>query len=423
MQNNLLSIFKAITPDNIKDIPLIDDSMRIFIELLNENSPISSDIKIALSEQTTDGISSELPKIYLYDYYSMIQNIKNNKNIINKFRVWNETLHPSLYPTGLPYIGEQLRINYFSIGRPGGVLGTDEEDDGLGDINLFSVSDRLYDLEHNILQNKAENYFSNRMFKQSKGLKKGIQYIYDIVNEYMVGQDERLPLTFTESGNPFELNMSGSIDKDIYAESVAYLSHPLGFVYNYDYISELRFDDNYSLVKIYEINALEVRCLSGGVESYNKEVISIIQKDNYLKIIFSDNTYLLQENNIVRYYDGSDNLIKLYPPSNHCSIYIDYNIVYKSTLSDMLSFKSQLEFDIDAYNTEITDEIDYTEMKIFKLNFVIGESIIGSDMISRDSDQVEVVNYTDKLLDNNSGHTDEVFNTADVFEDFTIELI
>ena len=57
MQNNLLSIFNAITPDNIKNIPIIEDSMRIFIELLQENSPISSDIKLAVSEKTNSSIS------------------------------------------------------------------------------------------------------------------------------------------------------------------------------------------------------------------------------------------------------------------------------------------------------------------------------------------------------------------------------
>ena len=81
MQNNLLSIFKAITPDNIKDIPVVEDSMRIFIEILKENSPISSDIRIALSEETTDSIAEELPKIYLNDYYDMIENLKTNKDI------------------------------------------------------------------------------------------------------------------------------------------------------------------------------------------------------------------------------------------------------------------------------------------------------------------------------------------------------
>ena len=63
MKSELLAIFKAITPDNIKDLPLISDSMEIFIELLSENSYISSDVKSALSERTTDSISEELSKI------------------------------------------------------------------------------------------------------------------------------------------------------------------------------------------------------------------------------------------------------------------------------------------------------------------------------------------------------------------------
>ena len=97
MKNNLLSIFKAITPDNIKDIPLISDSMEVFIELINENSPISIDISKALSEETTIAIEEELPKIYLYDYYSMIENIRNDKQLVEKFRAWNELLKPQLY--------------------------------------------------------------------------------------------------------------------------------------------------------------------------------------------------------------------------------------------------------------------------------------------------------------------------------------
>ena len=49
----------------------------------------------------------------MYDYYSMIENLKNNKNIVNKFRNWNELLKPSLYPVGMPKVGEKLIINYF----------------------------------------------------------------------------------------------------------------------------------------------------------------------------------------------------------------------------------------------------------------------------------------------------------------------
>lgn len=420
MQNNLLSIFKAITPDNIKDIPVIEDSARIFIELLNEYSPISSDIKIALSEQTTPIIAEELQKIYLYDYYSMIQHIKTNKNIVNKFKNWNEALKHSLYPKGLPYIGDKLLINYFTIGEPGGALSMDPVSDQL-DINLFPLSEKLNNLEHNILQNKAENYFINRRFKESKGLKKGVQFIYDILNEHLVNVDERLNLTFEETGNPFELVISGSIDKDIYRESVAYLSHPLGFVYDYSYISELNFEDNYSSIKTFKINALEVRCLSGGVETYTKEVISIIEKDNYLKITFKDNFYLLQENNMVRYFDNDNELIKIYPDANHCSIYLDYEVIYKSTLIDNISFNSSTEFASDTLPIP-SDSIDFSESLTFKNNFIVGISAIGTDLISNDSEQIEVVKYTDTIVDLDTSSTDELYNVSSIFEDFNIEL-
>lgn len=85
MNNELLAIFKAITPDNIKDNKLISDSMKIFIELLSEHSFISKDIKLALSEHTTDSIEEELPKIYLNDYYDMdkLKTLLNAQSVVS----------------------------------------------------------------------------------------------------------------------------------------------------------------------------------------------------------------------------------------------------------------------------------------------------------------------------------------------------
>lgn len=398
MQNNLLSIFKAITPDNIKNIPLIEDSSRIFIELLKENCSVSSDIKIALSEQTTSSISEELPKIYLWDYFSMIENLKNNKVIVQKFKNWNLALNPSLYPIGMPYIGEKLFINYFTIGEPGGVLSTEAGDDGIN-ANVFPYSEKLNILQRNLLHNSSENYYVNRLFKQSKGLKKGIKFIYDVINEHIVDADERLELDFRETGNPFELQISGSVDKDIYRESVAYLAHPLGFTYDYTYISQLIFEDNYSLLKSYKINALEVRCLSGNTEMYNKEVKSIIEKVDYLKIIFKDGFYLLQENDTVKYYNNLDNLIKIYPESNHCSIYLVYEIIYKSTLNDRMYSEDDLDLEIE-YFPDIQDYVRYVETEQFKNNFLISDiygQVIGSELISNDSNQYQTVLTTEEL--------------------------
>lgn len=420
MQNNLLSIFKAITPDNIKDIPVIEDGMRIFIELLYENSPISSDIKIALSEETTDSISEELIKIYLYDYYSMIQNLKNNKTVVNKFKTWNEALKPSLYPVGLPYIGSKLIINYFTIGQTGISLSTEDSSTDIDvQFNLNPLSEKLKSLEQNLLQNKAENYFVNRLFKESKGLKKGVKFIYDILNEYLVNPAERKELDFQETGNPFELHITGSIDKDVYRESVAYLSHPLGFVYDYTYISELRLEDNYSLVQYYKINQLEVRCLSGNVEVYSSNVYNIIESPGVLKIVFYDGTYLLQENDTVKYFDSADNIIKIYPPNNHCSIYVDYEILYISSIYDDIKFKEIKEFD-EVY-PEITDAATFFEDLQFKINYLIGESIIGSELITKDTDAFETVLIGDLMQFKLNPSDSDSYIVSDITEDFLIE--
>lgn len=432
MQTQLLSIFKAITPDNIKNLPLILDSMEIFIELLSENSYISSDIKKALSEETTASIGEELPKIYLNDYFSMIENLKTNKTIVNKFKRWNEVLSPNLYPIGMPIISDKLIVNYFIIGEVGDPLVDPSTEDGVDKWNISPLSRKLDILSHNILQNKAENYYINRKFKESKGLKKSIQFIYDIVNEYMVNPDERRPLIFKETGRPFEIELiSGSIDKDIYNESVAYLSHPLGFTYEYVYVSELNFTDNFELKKFYDIKMLEVRCLNGNVETYNKNVIYIEERLNHLKIVFFDGTYLLQENDAVKYFNSNDTIIKFYSPEYHCSIFLEYEILYETRVTDSIKFSDKNESYLD--NIIISENANYNiYTRLDQNNFIIGLSIIGEKYISNDSDQYEDVkvkdyfynpNFAESSTEEVKSNTDDSINIQNSIEEFDIQII
>lgn len=427
MQNELLSMFKAITPDNIKNLPIISDSMEIFIELLEQYSPISLNIKTSLSEDTTPKIEEELPKVYLYDYYSMIENLRNNKTLVNKFKKWNEALNPNIYPIGMPIIGDRLVIDYFIIGQEGGVLhGDDKPDDGIK-WNINPLSGKLDILKQNILQNKAENYYINRKFKESKGLKKSIQFIYDIVNEHIVNPDERRALEINETGRPFEFSIiSGSMDKDIYKQSVAYLAHPLGFTYNYKYISELTFSDNYGLRKIYDVRMLEVRCLSGNVEKYTKDVIYIEEKTNYLKIVFSDGTYLLQENDTVKYFNYNNTIIKVYPPNKHCSIFIDYNIVYKITYDDSVYMRIGNTFEPD--NFDMSDSLLHKNIMRIKRGFIIGLSIIGEDYISNDvesynilfnsEENIKLSNINNKNLTDNMVISDiNIIDSTNIYKD------
>lgn len=400
MNNELLAIFKAITPDNIKDNKLISDSMKIFIELLSEHSFISKDIKLALSEHTTDSIEEELPKIYLNDYYDMIENLKTNKNVVNKFRKWNDILKPIIYPPGMPIIDDKLLINYFIIGQEGSLL-VDSEDSDKDDEkwNVNPLSRKLDVLSQNILKNTPENYYINRKFKESKGLKKSIQFIYDIVNEYITSSYEKQPLVFNETGRPFEIELiSGSLDKNIYEESVAYLAHPLGFTYNYVYVSQLNFVDDFYLSKYYNIKMLEVRCLNGNVEKYNKEVTFIEDRINYLKIVFIDETYLLQENDVVKYFNSNNTLIKIYPPEFQCSIFLDYEIIYTTKIRDELTFKHTTGLD-DMFN--ISDESKFGMVYEPKINFIIGTNIIGDTTIDET----------------------DLYETVKIKEDFNIEII
>ena len=50
-------------------------------------------------------------------------------------------------------------------------------------------------------------YLYEKRKGKSKGLKKSIQFIYDIVNEYMTSADEKQPLVFNETGRPFEIEL------------------------------------------------------------------------------------------------------------------------------------------------------------------------------------------------------------------------
>ena len=74
-------------------------------------------------------------------------------------------------------------------------------------------------------------------------------------------------------------------------------------------------------------------------------------------------------------------------------------------------------------NFDIQDVTEFKETLEYKQNFIIGISSIGIELISDDSDQVEVVNYKEEqsFLENNS--TDEIYDINAISEEFSIELI
>ena len=80
MVKNIKGIFEQITPENIKNIPIIQKSIDVFIQALEDLSKESIDIKNAFENEK---IREELIKIYINDLYQIFSNVQNNRDVID----------------------------------------------------------------------------------------------------------------------------------------------------------------------------------------------------------------------------------------------------------------------------------------------------------------------------------------------------
>lgn len=404
--DNLVAVYEAITPENLKSIPVYDDSMHIFIELLEEFSKVSISTENFFNHNIRTETEEELVKIYLYDYYSMIQKILNNYNIISRFRRENEILRPQLYNSDADKIhfSDLAVLNFFEIG--GSIVSENysspEFDNTLGkEIDVNPIYKKVYKLRDELLKVSPENFYFNRIFKETKGFYSSMIYIYDIINKYLTPEYEQIPLELRElfddryvigsSGiyinsltptndvlkvspesykNPFKLKIRGSINKTLYKNTVQYLSHPLGFVYDYSQIKLLALEDYFSLTYSYKDSVVEVRCILGNYERYDKPLLNVIKYNGTIKVIFTDLSYLFQNGNIIKYFDENGRLVKTYQQSDQCVIYYTYNMSYTSNIIDTIKFKETKT--LDAELVTIFDQINHVIKYSPKLGLVIG---------------------------------------------------
>lgn len=386
--DNLKSIYEAITPENLKNIPVYDDSMNILIELLEEKSKVSIQTENFFNHNITKATEEELIKIYLYDYYSMIQKILSNYHIISRFKKENEILRPQFYGADEDKvkIGDKAVINFFEFG--GSIISENynsaEFDNTLErEIQINPIYKQVFKLKDDLLRVSAENFYFNRIFKETKGFYSSMNYIYDIINKYLTPEDEQIPFDIKEiyrnnymigdrglffdrpapNGqtlrfldqtyvDPFKFKINGSINKTVYKNTVQYLAHPLGFIYDYTQTKQIQLEDHFS-VKISYINSIvEVRCILGNSERYNKPLLNVIKSDGLLKVIFDDYSYLTQEQNIIKYLDKDGRTLKVYNQSDQCIIYYSYNLLYSSGISDNISFIERKTFDVDKFEVD-----------------------------------------------------------------------
>ncbi|UOK16789.1 hypothetical protein [Vibrio phage phiKT1024] len=319
MAKDLQNIFDSITPDNIKDIPLIEDAMSIFIESLEELSKESIDIKNVYSNEI---IREELIKIYLDDLYRVFKNIQLNQKIIDRIDSLN-----SIYGNDSQYFNKDAILNMASY---------------LND----------------------EHFMTIKAFKESKGTEKAIEYMYSLISVFVSPSDNGESFQLIEN-DVFDYTIRGELPEEFYNYIVAPLAHPLGFTYTYEQYLSLVLEDFFPGENIsYDIIDLEVRCLfpdgttkttdfkyyydSNGnvitdengtpIERVVKEVTVINDVgERRKKILFEDGTYLLQISTTngrtkVYFYDENDELIKEF--TQQCSIYFNYNFNYDTSLGE-----------------------------------------------------------------------------------------
>lgn len=427
--DNLAAVYEAITPENLKNINVYDDSMKIFIELLEEKSKVSIQTENFFNHNMNQATEEELIKIYLYDYYSMIQKILNNIHIINRFRKENEILRPQLYTSTADEvkISDKAIFNYFEFG--GSIIAENysgpEFDDTLGkEIEVNPIYKKVEKLKHDLLQVTPENFYFNRIFKETKGFYSSMIYIYDIINKYLAAEDERIPLDLKEmfhgthfigepylyvSGftteneilkvrssipaEPFKFKIRGSIHKTLYKNTVQYLAHPLGFIYDYSQVKQLKLEDYFSISYSYVNSIVEVRCLKGNIEAYNKQLINVIKYNGTLKLIFDDLSYLYQQDNLIRYYNSQSRLVKEYPSLNQCVIYYTYNLSYTSSIHDKITFKETKTLSPDTVS--FYDDVRYNIRYSPKVGLLIG--FFNFNSYDRFQDDTNIYNH--KIID------------------------
>jgi len=353
---NLKDIFEVITPENIKDIPLLQTAMEIFIENLEENAQISQDIKQIYENEFVDSDSESL---------------QDSKKIIRQALL--DTYVTALYNTltkaqSNPAIKAKLAV----------AKSNDENYPFLNDID--SILNQEY-------------FVTNKSVKQKKGTSVGIEYTYNLV-KYLESTTNSNDFNLTEV-KPFHFRTDGSIYREMYEGIVKPLSHPLGFTYAYSQIVQESISDLFGIELTYLLGSIEIRSLEGTFDVFTADADDTNVKANFLTrqnpvtgalftektyneqvtvwtnkvvenftdeteenknkrtILFTDGTYIEQVTNPIEllyqnyqdFLDGSTEQIKEF--SGHYSLFVEYE-------SDIV-FQYQDEIDQFLATLNITD--------------------------------------------------------------------
>lgn len=342
MSMDIRGIFDAITPENIKNIPLISTAMAIFIENIEENATVAESIKSVYKNE------------YDVNDSPMVQEAKLNlrKGLLD------------VYMTALYQVLTKAQSN--------DVIRAKFEQAGITGTPFFQDVERIINDEY---------FITNKAFKEKLGTDLSIKYAYNLT-KYLETAETANDLNLYEV-KPFHFRTDGSILKEMYENIVKPLAHPIGFTYEYNQIVDQSIQDLFGIDIIYNIYDIEIRNLDGHfdifteaatdvdvkadfltrknpitgrlftTQEYNNQVVvwtnkvvdtfvdKTVDDRRFRSILFTDGTYLQQYTNpieilYISYADflanNFDNVIKEF--SGHWSLYVNYASDYTFGYTD-----------------------------------------------------------------------------------------
>jgi len=370
--SDLKPIFDALTPENIKNIPVLQDVINAFLVCLEENALVSIDIK----------------NLYNYVNPKVLSDVHN-------------TVHtPATVPDA------NLRnaiIDVYLIALKTAIQDAQTNKTLQTKIALRQKENiaLLYTPLSNVLNNSQ--FSASKKLKESVGTIHSINYVYSLAKLLEASDSTGSPV-ITEA-SPFNFVIEGGISKELYSTVVEPVSHPLGYTYSYKEVIQVN-----NLVDLFGLNVvygthpvIEIRGADGTYRVFtdyptiaaatapleqtfltnrtnlktfslfthadfvdpalvtiypNKQVKSIIDKLNvtgrYVEVVFTDNSYIIQDVQnsqiVVTYYDSATGTTSTFSPSasGHFSVYI--NAPYSTTFNYTDAITSNSSFNITSIN-------------------------------------------------------------------------
>jgi len=220
---DLIPIYNALFPENLKNNRLFTDTFDIFVKTIEEYSRVSVNINNVFSNTLypTDSLPTKNAKMRLKS--SLIEVNMNNVFTSIKTAQHNQILLDKLIRVGLD--------NIATISRP-----------------VESII-------------SPENLSTNKSLSNKIATRSAIDYAYRLAS-HLESNIDKTPLSITYDV-PQHMHINGRITREMYSAIVEPISHVAGYTYTYTKNSDVTMDDVFGLVSTYNVNTIEIRSSHG----------------------------------------------------------------------------------------------------------------------------------------------------------------